>query len=54
LFPLALPRPALRAALALQLKKSGKSKQSRKLYKLTVAGIKAVEAMIARGQQDDA
>jgi hypothetical protein len=34
-------------ALILQLKKSGKSQQSRKTYKLTVAGIKAVEAMIA-------
>jgi hypothetical protein len=32
--------------LALQLKKSGKSQQARKVYKLTVAGIKAVEAMI--------
>lgn len=33
-------------ALALQLRKSGKSQQARKTYKLTVAGIKAVEAMI--------
>jgi hypothetical protein len=33
-------------ALALQLSKSGKSQQARKTYKLTVAGIKAVEAMI--------
>ena len=33
-------------ALALQLKKSGKSQQARKVYKVTVAGIKAVEAMI--------
>ena len=33
-------------ALALQLKKSGKSQQARKTYKITVAGIKAVEAMI--------
>jgi hypothetical protein len=33
-------------ALALQLKKSGKSQQARKTYKVTVAGIKAVEAMI--------
>jgi hypothetical protein len=32
-------------ALALQLKKSGKSQQARKVYKVTVAGIKAVEAM---------
>ncbi|TPJ20226.1 hypothetical protein FJW04_02515 [Mesorhizobium sp. B2-7-3] len=33
-------------ALALQLKKSGKSQQARKSYKITVAGVKAVEAMI--------
>jgi hypothetical protein len=33
-------------ALALQLAKAGKSQQARKTYKLTVAGIKAVEAMI--------
>lgn len=33
-------------ALALQLKKSGKSQQARKIYKITVAGVKAVEAMI--------
>lgn len=32
-------------ALALQLKKSGKSRQARKTYKITVAGIRAVEAM---------
>jgi hypothetical protein len=33
-------------ARALQVGKSGKSQQARKTYKLTVAGIKAVEAMI--------
>lgn len=33
-------------ALALQLKKSGKSQQARKSYKITVAGERAVEAMI--------
>lgn len=33
-------------ALALQLKKSGKSQQARKTYKITVAGMKAVENMI--------
>jgi hypothetical protein len=33
-------------ALALQLAKAGKSQQARKTYKLTVPGIKAVEAMI--------
>lgn len=34
-------------ALALQLKKSGKSQQARKVYKITVAGVRAVEAMIS-------
>jgi hypothetical protein len=34
-------------ALALQLAKSGKTQQARKTYKITVAGIKAVEAMIS-------
>ncbi len=34
-------------ALALQLKKSGKSQQARKIYKVTHAGVKAVEAMIS-------
>lgn len=33
-------------ALVLQLKKSGKTQQARKTYKVTIAGIKAVEAMI--------
>lgn len=33
-------------ALCLQIKKAGKSRQARKTYKVTVAGIKAVEAMI--------
>lgn len=33
-------------ALVLQTKKSGKSRQARKTFKLTVAGIKAVEDMI--------
>lgn len=33
-------------ALALQLKKAGKSRQARKTYKVTVAGIKSVESMI--------
>jgi hypothetical protein len=37
---------AQKPALALQLKKSGKSRQARKTYKITVAGIKSVEAMI--------
>lgn len=38
---------AQKPALALQLKKAGKSRQARKTYKVTVAGIKAVEAMIS-------
>lgn len=33
-------------ALALQLKKSGKSQQARKSYKITVAGVRVVENMI--------
>ena len=33
-------------ALALQLKKSGTTQQARKVYKITAAGIKAVEDMI--------
>jgi hypothetical protein len=37
-----------RPALVIQLRKSGKSQQARKTYKVTVAGIKAVEAMIQR------
>lgn len=36
-------------ALILQLKKSGKSQQARKTYKLTDAGKKAVEQMVANG-----
>ena len=38
---------AKKPALILQLKKSGKSQQARKTYKLTDAGRKAVEQMIA-------
>jgi hypothetical protein len=34
-------------SLVIQLKKSGTSRQARKTYKVTVAGIKAVENMIA-------
>lgn len=33
-------------ALALQLRKSGRTQQARKTYKITVAGVKAVENMI--------
>jgi hypothetical protein len=38
---------ALRPALVIQVGKSGSTKQARKTYKLTTAGISAVEAMIA-------
>jgi hypothetical protein len=38
--------------LALQVRKDGKSQQARKRYKLTVAGIRGVEAMI-RGEHSD-
>jgi len=37
-----------RPALALQLKKSGTSKQARKIYKLTQEGIKRVQGMMDR------
>ncbi|GAA1661763.1 hypothetical protein [Microbacterium lacus] len=36
-------------SLILQLKKSGKSRQARKTYKVTAAGKKAVEQLIANG-----
>lgn len=39
---------AANPSLVLQVRKSGKSKQSRKQYKLTTAGIRAVEEMISR------
>jgi hypothetical protein len=35
-------------SLVLQIRKSGKAQQARKQYKLTVAGIRAVEEMIQR------
>lgn len=37
---------ALRPSLAIQLAKSGSSQQARKTYKITVAGVEAVKAMI--------
>jgi hypothetical protein len=42
-------------ALALQTKKSGTTRQARKLYKLTAAGIREVERMIAgdRARNED-
>jgi len=42
---------ARKPSLVIQLKKSGTSKQSRKTYKLTLAGKQAVEAMIAPPHQ---
>ena len=40
-------------ALVLQLKKSGKSRQARKVYKVTVAGVRRVEEMIESNSQGD-
>jgi hypothetical protein len=37
-------------ALVRQVAKSGRTRQARKKYKLTTAGISAVRAMIARGE----
>jgi hypothetical protein len=37
---------ALRPSLAIQLAKSGSSQQARKKYKITVAGVEAVKAML--------
>jgi len=42
-----------RPALILQLKKSGTSKQARKTYKLTLEGMKRVQAMARGGGQLD-
>lgn len=39
---------AANPSLVLQLRKSGKAQQARKQYKLTVAGIRAVEQLIGR------
>jgi len=39
---------AQKPALVMQVRKSGTTKQARKLYKLTAAGKKAVEMMIAQ------
>jgi hypothetical protein len=36
----------LKPSLAIQLKKSGNTRQARKTYKITVAGIEAVKAML--------
>jgi hypothetical protein len=40
-------------ALALQLRKSGSTKQARKLYKLTESGIRKVKAMIAGNDETE-
>lgn len=42
-----------RPALALQLKKSGTSKQARKVYKLTLEGIKRLESMVLLGRTEN-
>jgi hypothetical protein len=42
---------ALKPAQVIQVGKSGKAQQARKQYKLTLAGIRAVEAMIARKRE---
>ncbi|MBZ0148799.1 MAG: hypothetical protein K8F62_14845 [Pseudorhodoplanes sp.] len=39
---------AAKPSLVIQTAKSGKAQQARKTYKLTIAGIRAVEEMIAR------
>lgn len=41
-----------RPTLVLQVRKSGRSRQARKKYRLTDAGVRAVERMI-RGESDD-
>ena len=38
-------------ALALQLKKAGTTRQARKVYKITVAGVKAIEGLIIAGRE---
>jgi len=40
---------AQKPALVMQTGKTGKARQARKTYKLTTAGVKAVEAMLATG-----
>jgi hypothetical protein len=40
-------------ALAMQVQKTGKSKQARKKYKLTAAGIRAVHVMVAGTQPEE-
>ena len=39
---------AAKPSLVIQVGKSGKAQQARKKYKLTIAGIRAVDEMIAR------
>ncbi|MDQ0643759.1 hypothetical protein [Microbacterium murale] len=43
---------AQKPALIMQTAKTGKSRQARKTYKLTTAGVKAVEAMLAGSDVD--
>lgn len=43
---------AQKPALVMQTSKTGKARQARKTYKLTTAGVKAVEAMLADANVD--
>lgn len=45
---------ARKPALVMQVGKSGRSRQARKTYKLTVAGVRAVRAMIANADHGEA
>jgi len=43
----------MKPASVLQIQKSGRTKQARKRYRLTQAGMKAVEELITGGQSDE-
>jgi hypothetical protein len=43
---------ARKPALVMQTSKSGRSRQARKTYKLTVAGVQAVKAMLVSASQE--
>ena len=45
---------ARKPALVMQVGKSGRSRQARKTYKLTVAGIREVRTMLARSASEEA
>jgi hypothetical protein len=44
---------ARKPALVMQIGKSGRSRQARKTYKLTTAGVREVRAMLARGSDQE-